>query len=97
MPRKPAISTQLKNAKIEIEEMKNTIADLEKKLEAETKNKDAHYKKTRELEAEIEQIHCILDNVPNPVSRKTGSDNDNSWERTELKLQTRFGAWLSVR
>ena len=93
--RKPAVSTQLKNALITIEAQKNELSDWEKKLKSMTETKDMYYKQHRDAIAEIEQIHLILDAFPNSPQRKT--DGENSWDKTELTLSTRFAAWLGTR
>lgn len=99
--RKPALSTQLKAAKQEIEDIKNTVADrdnsildLEKKLKTANEAKDSWYKNTNDLKAEIEQIHQILDAVPNSVLRKDEGAECYAPERT---IGTRLAAWMASR
>jgi hypothetical protein len=102
--KKPALITRYKAAMLEIEEknnlielMRNDFADLEKKLESEKSSRESHYNNLNDRNKEIEQLHCILDNVPNPIPRKTGTEEMPSWDRTELTIATRFGAWLGSR
>ena len=83
-----ALSTQLKNALI-------SIAELEKKLKDKTGSYDNTYLVRIKLEEEIEQMHQILDSVPNPIGRKT--EHEESYYRKDRSAVVRFAAWLASR
>ena len=83
-----AISDQLKAANIK-------IVELEKKLASETSAKDTWYKMKNDADAMLEQIHQVLDAMPNAIPRK--SDAEESWNRVERSPVTRLAAWLASR
>lgn len=86
--RTPAISTQLKAAQTQIEK-------LEKDLKAANDAKALYDKRNDEARGEIEQVHILLDALPNAVARKT--EHEDSWQRKDLNLMTRLAAWLATR
>lgn len=83
-----AISTQLKNALAK-------IVELEKKLKETEDSKQSWYKSATESAATIEQLHLVLDAVPNSIPRQ--STHEESWRRTDLSPATRMAAWLASR
>ena len=86
MARKLAISTQLKEAAKKIE-------GLEKDLKQQKDYVAMYQKKSADAEALVEQLHQVLDAVPNPIARK--SDGEESWSRIERSPVTRMAAWLA--
>ena len=86
--RAPALTTQLKNAQIEIESLK-------KKLENETQYKDTYNKGKAEAEAEIEQVHALLDVLPGAAGRKT--EHEEAYHRKDIKMVTRLASYLAHR
>ena len=98
MEKQLAVSTQLKNAKAE-------IAELAKKLESEIKthnsNKETlerNRKDTQLLEAELEQLHSLLDSFTGALPRETAEACQN-WPYTKLKFNamTRLASWLASK
>ena len=96
---KEPISTQLlqeknKNEELskEISLLKETIIKLEKEVKSKEDNANTHYKNSKNLEQEIEQIHQFLDAVPNCVERE--SKGEHSWETIKRAPMTRLAAWL---
>lgn len=88
MAKQPALSTQLKAAN-------DKIAELEKQLKLSNDTRDSWYKQMNEAKDMIEQVHQVLDAVPNSIPRK---DNDaESYHRVERTPVTRLAAWLAVR
>lgn len=83
-----ATSTMLKQAQAQ-------IGELEKKLKNETSAKDTFYKSMNEANAVIEQIHQLIDALPNSIGRQ--SAGEESWKRIQLAPMTRLAAWLAVR
>jgi hypothetical protein len=88
MAKQPAISTQLKTATAR-------IAELEKKLAAETSSKDGWYKRHEDAKAELEQVHVLLDVLPGAAGRKTTTDE--SWNAREINAMTRLASYLASR
>ena len=88
MAKIPALSTQIKTATAR-------IAELEKQLAYAKQVSEMYSKQASDAKGEIEQVHQVLDAVPNPIARE--SDGENSWERVKRSAVTRLAAWLSVR
>ena len=76
----PALSTQLKTAKAEIKTLEEKVVKLSKELENTTSYKETWYKKSNELEKEIEsvlysynflekEINTIRDNQPTIIEQ----------------------------
>lgn len=57
--------------------------------------RDRNLQEAREREAEIEQVHSLLDALPDSVSRKVPSAN--GYGEQEVRLMTRLAAWLALR
>ncbi len=76
-------------------ELENKIETLEKRLAT----SDAAYKHTRgektELEAELEQLHLLLDALPNTPSRQ--SEGENSWDKKKLSAMARLAGFLASK
>lgn len=51
---------------------------------------------TRRLEAQIESIHQILDNLPRPPARSAPKTEENQWPSL-YSLSTRLAAWFGSR
>ena len=83
-----AVSTQLKNATAK-------IVELEKKLKEVESLKEQWYKQSNEHEKMLEQLHQVLDAVPNSIARE--SEGENSWDRVKRSPVTRMAAWLAGR
>ena len=85
MARKLAVSTQLKAASAKIEE-------LEKNLKQQKDYAAMYQKKAGEAEAEVEQIHQVLDAVPGSIARKAEDQPSYGPARSAV---TRMAAWLA--
>jgi predicted nuclease with TOPRIM domain len=83
-----AVSTQLKNAL-------QSIADLQKKLDETTKSKDRHYQERQTVEAELEQVHAILDAIPAAPARRFKPED--AYSEIERKTPARLAAFFAVR
>lgn len=99
---KQTITEQLMQAKQEISTKDSLIESLKEQLtkaQKETEQYKGYYiqsnKDNDKLKAEIEQVHQLLDTVPNSINRK--SDHEESYNRVERNLTTRLAAWLCVR
>lgn len=86
--KKPAFSTQVKSLTVQ-------VADLEKKLKQETESKDRYSKAQDVAEAQIEQIHALLDVLPGAAGRKT--ENEESYYRKDINVMTRLASYLAAR
>jgi len=86
MAKSPAVLTQLKAAQAR-------IVELEKKLADESSRTQSARVLAESRGDEIEQVHQVLDAVPNSIARK--SDHEESWQRVERSIVTRMAAWLS--
>ncbi len=64
MAKAPALSTQLKTAQAR-------IIELEKKVESLTKDRDMWYKYYQDDKKVLEELHTLLDTLPNTVPRKS--------------------------
>jgi peptidoglycan hydrolase CwlO-like protein len=84
MAKAPALSTQLKSAQAR-------IVDLEKQLAETARQRDSNATMRQSAETELEQLHQMLDAVPNPILRREeGTYGDR-------RVITRLAAWLTVR
>lgn len=99
---KQPLSTQLlveKNKSVElateIVALKAKIAELEKKVESDKATKASYLEDKKKAEAEIEQVHQMLDCFPHPIARK--SEGENSWDVVTRPAMTRLAAWLASR
>lgn len=89
------LSTQLIEAKEEIQALQlmnnslnDKIAALEKEVQKEKQYKESYLKQKEESDFEIQQIHQILNYLPNPVPIR-GED-----EYRNRSIVVRFAAWL---
>ncbi len=92
--KKPALSTQLKAAKEQIEVMKVDIEKLTKDRDDQKKTKESYLLLRSELEKEIEQVHILLDILPGAAPRK---GETNGWSAPTYNLMTRLAAYLANR
>jgi len=86
--KKPALITQLKTAKAEIESLQAQLTEANKKLASETSSKDHHYRENKKLDDELDQLHGLLDSIPGALPRK----NEQSY--TSYSAMTRLASWL---
>ena len=68
---------------------------MEKDVAREKNGSSSHFKSYQEAKAEIEQVHQLLDAVPNSVARR--SESEESYNRVDRDLMTRLAAWLAAR
>lgn len=85
----------LKALKAELLELTKKVTELEKSLAYEKGQKDYYSKRDSEAREEIEQVHALLDALPGSGPRKT--EDENSWNRKDLKTMTRLAAYLANR
>lgn len=91
----PALSTRLKLANAEIESLRKKIESLESTLKNECAHKNSYFNDKQKAEAEIEQVHALLDALPGSGPRKT--EGENSWDQKTLATMTRLAAYLANR
>lgn len=93
--KKPAASTLLKAANAEIAKLQEKLAAAEAHAKTESQRKDVYYAAKEKAEAEIEQVHALLDALPGSGPRKT--EGENSWDTKSLATMTRLAAYLANR
>ena len=70
-------------------------AKLAEDLKRTTATRDRNAAEREALAAEIEQVHSLLDVLPDAVALK--GPPANGYAEWEVKLMTRLAAWLAVR
>ena len=93
--KKPAMITQLKNANARIKELEAQVEKLSKEAASNKSTSDTWYRQHNEKESELEQLHSLLDALPNCLPRK--SQNEESWRQKDMAAMTRLASWLAVR
>lgn len=93
--KKPAITTQLKNANARIAELEKELEAAKKDAATQKASSDSWYLKNNETEAELNQLHSLLDALPGCLPRK--SQTEESWRNVEHAAMTRLASWLAVR
>lgn len=93
--KKPAVATQLKTANARIKELETQVEKLTKEAASNKSTSDTWYRQHNEKEAELEQLHSLLDALPNCLPRK--SQGEESWRTKEHVAMTRLASWLAVR
>ena len=68
---------------------------LEKELASAKSTADSWYKQMNEARAEVDQVHHLMDALPNAPARK-GASNEYGQAPT-FALMTRLAAWMAVR
>lgn len=77
--------------KVIIAELRRQVDELEKKLKSTEESKNYYDRRALEAESQINQIHDILDAIPNTIPKR---DPDHYQDR---KVITRLAAWLATR
>lgn len=72
---------------------KVSTEELSKKLASSESYQKTYREGTEKAEAEIEQLHQVLDGMEGALARK--SDAENSWERVDRSVLTRLCSWLA--
>lgn len=93
--KKPALSTQLKNAKKEIEALTEQLKKSQESQKRAESNAEYREKERRELANEVEQLHQFFDALPNSIPRKV--QHENGYSTTENAAMTRLCAWLACK
>ena len=93
--KKPATSTLLKAAQVDIVDLKAQIEKLTKELDSAKSSKTTFYDKAVRLEAEIEQVNLLLDVLPGAAPRK--SEDEDRWRQKDFTLMTRLASYLAAR
>lgn len=82
--KKPAVSTQLKQANARIEELEKKLADAQRAQEYASK-------RAADADAELDQMHALLDALPNALPKR-----DDGTYRNHTAM-TRLASWLAAR
>lgn len=70
---------------------------LESKLKSSESVKDSWYKQLGDLQKQLDQIHDLMDVLPNPTPRKTGTDDMPDYSRKDRSVMERLVAHLVRR
>lgn len=80
----------------ELDDKDETIKEIEKKLDIETKSKDSFYNSRHALQKELNEIHSFLDGLPNPVPKTyVVKSSWGSEQESERSILTRLTAWVA--
>ena len=91
----PMITSLVKQAN-ELQDARNKIAELEKKVKQEAEYaKSAREDRTLAMD-ELEQVHLLLDVLPGAPGR-TSANGEPEWNRPKNKAMTRLAGYLAVR
>lgn len=71
--------------------------ELDKKLKAVESTRDSWYRQMNEHKQSLDAIHDLLDVLPNPVPRKTGTDEMPDYQRKDRTVMERLVAYLVRR
>ena len=93
--KKPAITTQLKNANARVVELEKELEAAKKDATNQKASSDSWCRQHNETKAELEQLHSLLDALPGCLPRKVQAEE--SWRSTEHAAMTRLASWLAVR
>lgn len=92
--RGPSVVTQLKNLRVEHAAVQQEVTKLQKEAER-AASTHAYVNKAKEVaEAELAQMHALLDALPNAIPRKPESADGYVQPHP---CSTRLSAWLAVR
>ena len=75
------------------EQYETEIENLKSKLEQATSDNKYYYEHTAKLTKEINQIHNVLDHLPNNPPRGELETENNKWPE-QYNIVTRFSIWL---
>lgn len=95
--KKPALSTQLKQARSEIASLQEQLVKETKRADQNKSYQDMYSEKSSKAEAELETIHSLLDVLPGAIGRKTCNDPEQSWNITTHNVMTRIASYLALR
>lgn len=73
------------------------VKELQAKLKSSESTKESWYKTINEKQAQLDALHDLLDVLPNPIVRKTGTDDDPDYSRKERSVMERLVAYLVSR
>ena len=89
------MSTRKKAASTIVKEQAAQIAELEKKLKALESTKDMYYRSDKEKGAVIDEIHTMLDAVPNSTPRTSEPAEGTYRSPSQLSLLARLTIFMS--
>ena len=90
----------LKQANAELiaanETLSEQVKQLTKQLESEKSCAKLRYEAINKLEAEIEDVHSLLDSLPN-APKRIRERKDGEWQDYKYTIITRLASWLVSR
>jgi hypothetical protein len=73
------------------------IAELEKLAKDAKSNSNYWSEKHTELSREVEQLHQLIDLLPNSPPRESEPPEDEKWKTVTYSVQSRLTAWIATR
>ena len=73
------------------------ITDHDKAMKAKDSTISYQQNRTREVEAELDQMHCLLDALPGALPRKSVPAGEAEWCARNNTAMTRLASWLAFR
>jgi hypothetical protein len=90
----------LKQANAELiaanETLSEQVKQLTKQLESEKSCAKLRYEAINKLEAEVEDVHSLLDSLPN-APKRIRERKDGEWQDYKYTIITRLASWLVSR
>lgn len=94
--RKPSVATQLKNLKIEHAAQQQLLDRTAKERDSEKSSKEYNGRELEKARAELDQMHALLDALPQPILRKPEPSDSCAYPQP-FTAATRLSAWLAAR
>jgi len=90
----------LKQANAELiaanETLSEQVKQLTKQLESEKSCAKLRYEAINKLEAEVEDVHSLLDSLPN-APKRIRERKDGEWQDYKYTIISRLASWLASR
>lgn len=90
----------LKQANVEltlaVEDLSEQVKQLTKQIENEKSCAKSRYETINKLWAEIEDVHSLLDSLPN-APKRIRERKDGEWQDYKYTIITRLASWLASR
>lgn len=81
----------------EIVQLRAALDKRTEELKSASTQKDSYYRQYSEGQQIIEEIHTILDCMPNPPPRKSTEDKESYRYAKDLSVATRFTIWSASK
>ena len=96
--KKPAVSTQLKTALKEIESLTKQLEDEKKYHTSNKQTLEGVRKEKQDVDAELEQMHSLLDSFAGALPRETAeASTEYPYRKIRFNAMTRLASWLASK